>query len=140
MTAREYLEQARQAKYHMDALRVEYAMRLEAVTALRSPDLSDRVQRSPEQDAAYVARLVALDEDIKRLEQATLEWTDKCREVSAKINALEDERARDVLIQRYVGGNTWGDIADAMGYGVRQIYRMHEWALELFEDKHEGRI
>lgn len=57
------------------------------------------------------------------------------REVSAAINAVEDLRYRRVLELRYRDYLSWQDIADRMGYDVRQIYRLHGEALLRIEAK-----
>lgn len=57
------------------------------------------------------------------------------REVSAAIAAVEDLRYRRLLELRYRDYLNWQDIADRMGYDVRQIYRLHGEALLRVEAK-----
>lgn len=50
-------------------------------------------------------------------------------EVRAAIDAVEDVRLRALLEYRYLGYMTWPRIAEAMGYELRTVYRLHGKAL-----------
>ena len=47
-----------------------------------------------------------------------------------KIEALEDEQEKRLLKYRYIRGYRWEDIADKMGYSVRQVFNIHNSALQ----------
>ena len=51
------------------------------------------------------------------------------RRIETAINALES-RERRLIRLRYIEGWGWERIADEMGYGRKQVYRIHGWALE----------
>lgn len=51
------------------------------------------------------------------------------REISDRINSLENENERDVLFYRYIKGFAWWEIAEKMEYSERQIHRYHGKAL-----------
>ena len=51
------------------------------------------------------------------------------------IDALPDERHRQVLRMRYIDGLGWEEIAERMGYTKRQITNIHGSALAAFSAK-----
>ncbi|ASN71558.1 hypothetical protein 10S8_2 [uncultured Caudovirales phage] len=48
-----------------------------------------------------------------------------CVNLYDKIEALEDEQEKRLLKYRYLRGWRWEDIADKMGYSVRQVFNIH---------------
>jgi DNA-directed RNA polymerase specialized sigma subunit len=51
------------------------------------------------------------------------------RDVLVAIDELGDSNARTLLRFRYINGESFEDIAERMGYSVRQIYRIHTDAI-----------
>ena len=45
------------------------------------------------------------------------------------VYSLDDPRQRTVLIEHYITGTCFEDVASKMGYEVRQIFRIHRAAL-----------
>lgn len=52
-----------------------------------------------------------------------------CLVLYDRIETLEDEQEKRLLKYRYIRGCRWEDIADKMGYTVRQIFNIHNKAL-----------
>lgn len=52
-----------------------------------------------------------------------------------RIERLEKENEKEILTKRYINGYKWERIAYEMGYGYRQILRMHGMALSRFDLK-----
>lgn len=52
------------------------------------------------------------------------------REVVAVINRLDDERLHEVLRRRYLLGQKWEDIAEAMSYAHRSVFKLHRQAVQ----------
>lgn len=46
------------------------------------------------------------------------------------VQQLHDSRLRDLLIMRYFKGLTWGEVAEALGYGERQTYVLRGRAID----------
>ena len=67
-----------------------------------------------------------INADIDRL-------VDLKREMATLIERVVDPSHRLLLEMRYLGGNTWEDIAQKMGYDLRWVYRLHGKALQEFE-------
>jgi len=74
---------------------------------------------------------------VDRLERKILKARYKCvsrfKEIKDRIERLEDENEKDVLVYRYVRGMKWEDIAVRMNIGYRHVLRMHGKALKNFK-------
>ena len=135
MTAKEYLRQI----YIIDQKIGRLNRRREALRSdlfsVGSPAgqmNADRVQTSLSGDkmVKLIAQVDTLERDIvaevKRLRR-------KQRQIARQIEAVEDDRYRTILHDRYVLCRKWEDIADTMGVDVRWVYRLHGMALQEFE-------
>lgn len=73
-------------------------------------------------DKKYVSTLNDLKEKIiyYRYQKVKI-----CIELYDKIEALEDEQEKRLFKYRYIRGYRWEDIADKMGYSVRQVFNIH---------------
>ena len=59
------------------------------------------------------------------------------RMVMGRINAISDGRYRQVLMRRYVSGQGWNRIAEAMHYSRMQVTRLHGQALREYDLQHD---
>lgn len=50
-------------------------------------------------------------------------------EILGAVNKLQNGAQRTVLTERYINCKSWEEIADALGYEVRNVYRRHGEAL-----------
>ena len=57
----------------------------------------------------------------------------KCTEITNKIERLENEDEKDVLMYRYIKLMHWEDIAVKMGYSWQHIHKIHSKALINFK-------
>lgn len=57
----------------------------------------------------------------------------KCEEITDKIERLENEDEKDVLMYRYIKLLKWEDICVKMDKSWRQIHRFHSMALKNFK-------
>ena len=76
--------------------------------------------------SGYAAQL---DEKENELYAEGIEQVKTYRDISWKINSLENEDERDVLFYRYIKGYEFWQIAREMGYSERHIHRKHGQAL-----------
>lgn len=74
----------------------------------------------------YAAELIEKEE---RLYQEGVEQIKSYKNITCKINQLEDENERDVLYYRYIKDKNWWEIAKMMGYSERWITELHGRAL-----------
>ena len=86
-----------------------------------------KVEGGPVKDESFI-----LDKLVK-IEEITQEITDKKYELILfqgelleMINKIEDVNERNVLYLRYILNLKWEEVAERMGYDVRQIYRVHK--------------
>ena len=77
--------------------------------------------------SGYAARLDAL---IRQLEQEREMAVKEYEEIHTQIHKMQDETEREVLIRRYLLGETWEKIAVKMNYNYRWVLRIHGKALE----------
>ena len=56
----------------------------------------------------------------------------KRKEIENALNKMDDPVLKQLLIERYVNGKTFEQIAVDMAYCIRQIWRLHGTALEVF--------
>lgn len=52
------------------------------------------------------------------------------QEVQKRIEAMEDEREKDLLTYRYLKGLKWEEVAVRMDYKWRQVHRIHAMAIK----------
>lgn len=74
----------------------------------------------------YAAELTAKEEELYR---EGVEQVKSYKDITWKINQLEDENERDVLFYRYVKSKSWWEISELMGYTERWITELHGRAL-----------
>ena len=75
----------------------------------------------------YAARLDELEREYIKQKKEKLAI---CDEIKGKIESLDNENEKDVLIYRYIGLWKWEDICSKMGYSWRQIHYIHSRALK----------
>lgn len=56
-----------------------------------------------------------------------------CKDITDKIECMDDEDEKDVLMFRYVRLMKWENIAEKMNYSWKQVHRIHLRALNNFK-------
>ena len=79
--------------------------------------------------SGYAARVDALE---RKILKARYKRIRKFKEIRDRIERLEDENEKDVLMYRYIKGMKWEEIAMKMDYSWRRIHYIHSAALENF--------
>ena len=74
----------------------------------------------------YAARLNELEENLYK---EGVQQVEQYKDISWKIQSLENEDEKDVLFYRYIKNMEFWNIAQKMGYSERQIHRIHGKAL-----------
>lgn len=77
-----------------------------------------------------VANIADLSREIDR---EVDKYVDLMNEIKSKINIIEDDRLKNILADRYLYFMTWEEIAYKNHYGWRQVYNIHEQALDLID-------
>jgi DNA-directed RNA polymerase specialized sigma subunit len=55
-----------------------------------------------------------------------------CSNILSKINQMENETEKNILILKYIKKHTWEEICEIMNYSLRQTYNLHNRALKHF--------
>lgn len=132
MRAKEFLSQYRKLKY--DCMRHEADYReLMSVLDIASVDYSAiKVQTSPHDH--FADTIVKAESHLEAL-RANITRLYKMREqILMTIEKLPDNRYKTVLIERYINGMTFDEIADTIGRTRRTAERIHGEALKMFDD------
>ena len=120
MTARNYLLRAWRIDERI-ARRIEEREQLRRRLRAAAPERETPQWRRAQ--AGVEAMSAAIGEEIAQL-------CDVKREINAAIEAVEDERYKQLLELRYRNYMTWGAIAEMMDYELRHVYRLHRAALK----------
>lgn len=73
-----------------------------------------------------------VDELERKILKSRYKRIQKFKEIRDRIERLEDENEKDVLVYRYIKGMKWEDICVKTKYSWKQIHRIHSKALENF--------
>lgn len=126
MTAKEFLRRVRTIDRRVDES-VERAERLRArLEAGRMSSITGMPRGGGADWTVTADRLIELEQRVNARTRELVRW--KLLAIDA-IRAVEDPRLAELLELYYIDGLTWGQVAERMGYEVRQIYRLHGVAL-----------
>lgn len=131
MTAKEYLQrykaaylEAQDIEMRMAKLRLKYAM----PSAVQYSDMPTAHNGKPDV-SAYIVKMEALTDCL-------IKQYSKCMgvemDIITRIESMDKQEEKAVLLYRYVDMLSWRQIADKMTYGLRHVYRIHGSALQHF--------
>lgn len=90
----------------------------------------DKVKTSPKDKMPeYAARVEGLLKKIKRKQQEYLKAHDKVKRLANKLDGIE----KSIIIQRYLEGKRYEDIAESFPMSESQMYRYRHEAIEKLE-------
>lgn len=139
MTAKEYLQQIYIISKKISRLQ-QLAERLRSEAySVNSPMGSmspDKVQTSFTGDKIerMIAKMDKVDRHI-RAEQRCLKA--QSMKIYKQIEAMPDERYRDILFNRYVLCKKWEKVAETVNMDLRYVYRLHGEALQDFAKRYD---
>lgn len=139
MTAKDFLRQLARKDAHIDAL-IQRQQHYYDLAARRTPvyraDGSGGTRRRSSCEE-YVCKAVDLGREIDRRID---EYVDLTRQIETAIAQLQDDRYRDILTWRYINGWRWEQIAQAMGFDVKWVWKLHGRALAEIQIDHGKRL
>jgi len=80
--------------------------------------------------SAYAA---LLEQEEKRRMKCRYQCIKKCKEIADRIERLDNEDEKDVLMYRYIKLMKWEDIAVKMGFSRQHLHKIHAQALKNFK-------
>lgn len=129
-----YLERYREADQEIDRL-CEELSRWRARGTKIAPSLSSASAegyKDEDLDESPVEKIISLEREINSTIDRAIEIK---KQVEDTIKTVPNGTLRDILIRRYIFGETWEQISIHMNYGYRWILRLHGKALKLVEVK-----
>lgn len=129
MTAKEYLSQAKYLDLRINSKIEQVAALNDLATKATSvltgmPHSSNRGTSSME---SAITKMVDLEAEIK---QDIDKLVDLKLEILEAIKAVQNVEYQTVLEKRYLCFQSWEEIAAAMNYDIRWLYKLHGKALE----------
>ena len=137
MKAKEYLSQLQRLDTIVNQKIQERADLRAQLTSISSPDLSkDRVKggKLPGESgfADRIVKLLSLEEEIDRDTDAFIDLKHK---IIGQIHNLHNAEQMKVLYKRYVEFERFEQIAVDLHYSIRNIYKIHGYALKEFQNE-----
>ena len=133
MTAKEYLQQYREALLLAQRLRSEYNKESELLDSIRSPLGSDGQPHGTGVSSPSENKAVRLAEKLTEYEEAEAEAIAIKRHVLRTINKVPGDPGA-VLYERYINLKTWSQIADELHFSDRQCYRLRNEGLDIVDE------
>ena len=132
MTAKEYLEQIKTLEHKIYCMRLRSDEYDRLSLSIPGGNFDNDMPHSPNRNTEapfikWIYKKMEIDQEIKKLEE---ELKNLKAEAFLKIESLENEDYKMVLIMRYIKGMAWDQIAVNMYISRRTAIRWHGLALE----------
>lgn len=134
MTAKEYLRQYEYAVKRIQRLEEEYAAERLLIDAVRSVSDNDGMPHGSGISKPTEDKAIRLADKAMRLVDARRDAIALKQELFDFVNSIDGEEG-ELLFRRYIQLELWRDIAVDMGYTERAVYKIHERALRVVEQK-----
>lgn len=133
MRAKDYLKQYEEAVRRVNILQREYDEEMDLIDNIRSSLGGDGMPRSGEISKKVENQAVKLAEKAEELYDAQLEALRLQNRIFKTVMMIPGE-AGSVLYERYIQLHKWDEIADSVGYSVRQTHNLHRQGLEAIDE------
>ena len=135
MTAKEYLGQAYRLDQRINS-KLEQVLSLRDLTTKATATMSDMPgggSRNVYKMQDIIGKIIDLENEINAdIDQLV----DLKREMVAAIKSVENPECQTLLELRYLCFKTWEQIAVDMGYSTRNVYKLHDAAVEKLHIPH----
>ena len=129
MTAKEFLQQYRDAVLIADRLRNEYEKELILIDAVRSVSDNDGMPHGSGINKPTEEKAVKLADKALELKDAELEAIRIRQKVFDVIQTIPGDQGV-ILYERYINLKSWEEVASTVGYSKRHVYNIHKEALD----------
>lgn len=133
MTAREYLEQYKEAERIVQRIRAEYMEQMELVDNIRSSLGGDGMPRGGDVTKRVEAQAVKLAEKAEELLQAEADALALRQSIFRTVQRVPGDPG-DVLRERYIELRKWEDVAIVLGWSERNCHYLHDKGLDIVEE------
>lgn len=129
VNAKQYLKQAYKLNERIESDKIELENLRSLSTSIAGDMTQEKVQSSASGDKTLniICAIVDLEDEIKNEIEKLIRLKKEIRDV---INKVEDVDEMLVLKYRYLMFLQWDEICEKMNYSKRQMYRIHDSALE----------
>jgi len=130
MTAKELLEKIIRIRKAIDyrMTKIEALVTQAENTSCRLTGMPHNPSPDTSPMATAICKKIDLENEIEKLKEERNGYI-------AKIDILEDDDLKRLLVLRYAQEAQWEDIAAELGFCERHIYRLHKTAVAEFEKK-----
>ena len=137
MRAKEYLSQIEELERKAARAALDVNKYRELAVSIGIDTSKEYVQSSGDKDTVGNAAIKILDAQ-REDEEHVKRYVERKKIITWQIENIGCQDYADLLFYRYVEYMTFGDLASLMHYSERQIYRMHEKALAVFDEKYNA--
>ena len=131
MTAKEYLEQIGKLEHKIQCMkeRAEYYNHMSL--SIPGPSYGEKIGSNPNRnlEAPFIKWLIKLDEIKREIVKKEEEIKNLKANALLKIEELDNEEYKVILIERYFNQETWNEIALKIYASEKTVRRSHENAL-----------
>lgn len=137
MDAKEYLSQIRKLEHKIYCMKLRYEEYEKMSLTIPGPTYGEKIRTNPNRntDAPFLKWLYKKDE----LERDIIALEEKLKEIKTeallKIESIDNESYKTILIKRYFEGKTWDEIATIIFVSRSTVKRWHEEAINILSKK-----
>lgn len=137
MDAKEYLSQIRKLEHKIYCMKLRYEEYEKMSLTIPGPTYGEKIGTNPNRntDAPFLKWLYKKDE----LERDIIALEEKLNEIKTeallKIESIDNESYKTILIKRYFEGKTWDEIATIIFVSRSTVKRWHEEAINILSKK-----
>lgn len=137
MTAKEYLQQLHKADVIINQRIQEKADLRARLSSIGSFDYSkERVQTSLPEGAGYERQIEKIIDLENEIDQLIDDYVDLKHKIIGEIQNLNNTDQIKILYKRYVLGEKFEQIAVDLNFSIRNVYKIHGYALREFQKIH----
>lgn len=135
MTSKEYLERIGKLERKINAMKMRSKEYDRLSLSIPGPSYGEKIGSNPNRNTEapflkWIIKKHDLDLEIEKLEK---KLKDMQADALLKIEELDNEDYKNVLMMRYIKYMEWNDICKSLFAARRTIMRWHEKALELLK-------
>lgn len=137
MTAKEYLQQLHRADVILNQRIQEKADLRARLSSIGSFDYSkERVQTSLPEGASYEMQIIKIIDLENEIDSLIDDYVDLKHKIIGEIHDLNNADQIKILYKRYVLSEKFEQIAIELNFSIRNVYKVHGYALQEFQKIH----